>query len=381
MAGVKIGDLTPLATIADSDELVVVDVSEGTDGVTKKITFANLRTSEDSVTTASNAITSLRSNLTSETSTAFSQFITFAGAETGFEELQTATTFTYKPGLNLLQVANITATGDIEAANFIGDGSQLTNIVASSIDETYLQNFIDSNGYWTEYTDGSRTVLRTNNNLYIDATAGGTGLQTYIQGGNQNDIDLIAAGGNKFTGIAASQPWTSILAYGPDNDPYTSALLGLNQTGIHTRYGHMLISQDSVSIDPDAGQTVKIHGGTSITGSLTTGGTSFATNFREGVRLEDSTSVTLSPSLGQMVKHSPAVGTGNLTYLYDAGWQTGESLTLHLFTDSDRLITWPSTLWIDSAFDSAIGTTGAHLVNVWKLDETNFFAAYVGEAK
>ena len=85
MAGVKIGDLTPLATIADSDVLVVVDVSEGTDGVTKKITFENLRTSEDSVTNASNSITSLRSNLTSETSTAFSQFITFAGAETGFE--------------------------------------------------------------------------------------------------------------------------------------------------------------------------------------------------------------------------------------------------------------------------------------------------------
>ena len=143
---------------------------------------------------------------------------------------------------------------------------------------------------------------------------------------------------------------------------------------MHTRYGHIRITEDSVNIFADNSQTIL------VTGDLTSTQTSTAKNFKEGVQNVAGTAVALNPSLGQMVKHSPAVGSGSLAYTFDAGWEIGESLTLHLFTDSDRNLSWPTTLWVDSEQASVIGTTGAHLFNIWKLDTTNFFAAYVGEA-
>lgn len=370
MAGVKISNLPVSTAAADDDIFVVVDISDGTDGTTKQIAFSQLQGQIDSVVSASESLISDKVAVSS-TSANVNSFVHFGDLSTGYDDVQVNSSLFYNP-----------STGTLNATAYAGDGSQLTGLAASSVDSAYVQNIVDLSALWDSINDGSRNVYRAQNSLYIDATAGGTGLQTYIQGGPQDDIDLVASGGNAFTGLTTNQPWTSILAFGPDFEQYTSALLGLNATGMHTRYGHMRISEDSVNIVADNSQTVAITAGTTtLSGDLTTAQTSTATNFREGVREEDSVAVTLSPSLGQMVKHTPAVGTGNLTYLYDAGWQTGESLTLHLFTDSDRAVTWPTTLWVDSAFDSAFATTGAHLVNVWKLDETNFFAAYVGEAK
>lgn len=240
MAGVKITALNALATADDSDVLVVVDTSEGVDGTTKKITFSNFISRIDSV---ANASESLNSSVTQSVNVQdFSAInnsynILFSDGN-GIVQVGLDSSLTYNPSTNTLVATSISAT------DFSGDGSSITNISTSNITNfnTDVENISLASSLWDSYQDGSRIVARAQYNLYMDATSGGDGTFTYLQGGTENEVDLFATGGNAHTGLSVSQPWNAVVAYGPEGTQYTSALLGVDQTGMHTRYGHIKIT-------------------------------------------------------------------------------------------------------------------------------------------
>ena len=145
---------------------------------------------------------------------------------------------------------------------------------------------------------------------------------------------------------------------------------------MHTRYGHIRIRQDSVTY---AGTEGQLH---LFTGATETDLTATAKNIQTGVQtLPTTVSETISPASGQLVRHVPVGGA--LTYLYDPSWKIGESVKLHLFTTTNRNITWPSTYWVDSSLDSVQGIVsgGAHIAEIWKTDTSEFFAKYIGRAE
>ena len=368
MAGVKISALPASAAPAPDDELVIVDIDQGTDGTTKRLTFSTLEASLDLSSQAGIADNALQADeiLISTTSSASPSFLHFGDASSGYDGVEVNSSIFATPSV-----------GSINATSFIGDGSQLTGIAADAVDSAYVQNIVDLSALWASYADGSRTVIRGQGNVYIDATAGGNGYQTYIQGGDQTDIDIVASGGNAYTGLTTNQPWTSLLSYAPDAEVYTSALHGLNGTGMHTRYGHISIRQDSVNYFGSEGQ---LH---LFTGSVETTGTLTSKNNQTSVQtIATTVTGTLTPSSGDLIRHVPVAG-GLLTYLYDPDWKVGESVKLHLFTTTNRNIVWPSTYWVDSSLDSVQGITsgGAHIAEIWKTGNTEFFAKYIGRAE
>jgi hypothetical protein len=240
MAGVKITALNPLATADDADVLVLVDVSDGPDGTTKKITYSNFISRIDSVEKATESLiseTTNNVNVQNYSSTSDIYNILLSDGN-GTVQVGTDDTLTYDTSTGTLTVTSLSAT-DIS-----GSGASITNIDTNNITnfESVVQGIADASSLWDSYQDGSRIVARAQYNLYMDATEGGDGTQTYLQGGDQTELDIVASGANAFTGLSTSQPWTSILAYGPDGTQYTSALMGLDQTGIHTRYGHIKIT-------------------------------------------------------------------------------------------------------------------------------------------
>jgi hypothetical protein len=338
MAGVKITALSPLATIADDDVIAVVDISEGNDGTTKKFTFGNF---VSQITNVSNSTTSQQSNTVAITNVTNSstQYIHFGDTTTGYGGTQINGELFFNP-----------ATGVFSAPFFSGDGSLLTNVIAETVDSDWLLGKLDAYAKWNEYTDGVWKVLRADYNLYIDATAGGDGTKTYIQGGDQQDLDIVAAGGNAFT----------------------SALLGLNQTGMHTRHGHIKIDDNGIAYQSETGTSHNFVGDINADNSV------IAKNYVETVQASTSNTFTISPSSGSLISHTVS---GNVTYTYNNNWAQGASVTIHIQTDSAWDITWPATKWAGGTEPTISSTTGAHLVNIWKMGvDSDFYGAYVGEA-
>ena len=238
MAGTKITALNTLATPALTDVLVVVDVSEGTEGVTKKIAYGDfvtaLNTDIDSVGNADNALVAQEA-LTVEITDVSARTTTSSGLvmtdATGNNSALLGT---------LLEVYYDHTTDTLHAPN-----------IAS-------ENISSDSDLWYSYTDGTRTVVRSDLDVYFRGV-NTNGTSAYIQGGPADELDVTATGGNAFEGLTAIQPWTSVLSYGPDGTEYTSALLGLDQTGMHTRYGYSKIASTGATYDHNVKHDFKIN--------------------------------------------------------------------------------------------------------------------------
>lgn len=238
MAGTKITALNTLATPALTDVLVVVDVSEGTEGVTKKIAYGDfvtaLNTDIDSVGNADNALVAQEA-LTVEITDVSARTTTSSGLvmtdATGNNSALLGT---------LLEVYYDHTTDTLHAPNIVSE------------------NISSDSDLWYSYTDGTRTVVRSDLDVYFRGV-NTNGTSAYIQGGPADELDVTATGGNAFEGLTAIQPWTSVLSYGPDGTEYTSALLGLDQTGMHTRYGYSKIASTGATYDHNVKHDFKIN--------------------------------------------------------------------------------------------------------------------------
>ena len=232
MAGVKITALTDLATPADADVLVIVDDDDGAGGTTKKITFANLAGAVDSVDFATQS-----SLATIADNAGLQSFVGGTYYLIGTDQFSGNGGFFVDGGYSSPKYDADTQI--LFSTAFEGDGSRLTNV---PVDSAYIERIADSADFWELKIDGSKEVVAlkydlVGRDLYLRGV-NPDGTQQYIIGGPDDEIDLVASGGNQHQGLSNSQPWNAMIGYGADGQQYTTSVLGVDEVGIHSRYGY-----------------------------------------------------------------------------------------------------------------------------------------------
>jgi hypothetical protein len=158
MAGIRITDLdSVIGAPADSDRLVIVDVSEN---ITKQISVIDLFSNPNQ--TAQNAQNAQQLTI-NNTTTNSSYFVNFTTNTSGSNQVFTNSSLTYNPVTNVLS-----------AGSFSGDGSQLTGVVAATATTSTNVDVVDAAGGAFNVAlvsgSGEQAIYRSTNLTYDDDT-------------------------------------------------------------------------------------------------------------------------------------------------------------------------------------------------------------------
>ena len=238
--------------------------------------------------------------------------------------------------------------GVVTAAQFIGDGSQLTGVGA----DLEVENFTATAGQTTFVTSGYT-------NKIIQVFLNGVILTNTVDYTATDNINVVLTSG------AALNDEVKVVKFGAFDvaNTYSQAEINTYLSGIYTK------SETYSQSEADAAFATAAQGALADTAVQYT----LTETLTEAVYAISGTSVSLDPDNGSVQTHTL---TGNTTYT-DA-FSAGQTITLMIDDGTAYTVTWPTMTWVNNAAAApTLATSGYTVVALWKVS-TTLYGALVG---